>query len=474
MIRTRARFILFFFLCFLMSINSPGGISSTQHVQAQEPANYELNLPIVMRPFPTTPTIFGMHLEIISIQGGLNFFANRYTSWTRKDFPWDVVEPVEGQRNWDLYASLDTEIQQAYKDYIRVIGIIGSTPTWAGIEGRCVDGWGGVIAEEKLAAFGRYVYDLVKRYHAAPYYMTYWELWNEPDVVGWLGCWGEEGDPYYGGRYYAEMLKVAYPNIKAADPNAQVLFGGLLLDCNPYDPPPGKTCIPGGFLEGALINGAGPYFDGVSFHAYDFYRLEYGVYNNGNFFSAWNTTGPILTAKTNYIRFFLDKYGYPGKSLINTEDALLCDVCSTDSVYYQDFERTKINYIANAYSYALAAGLKANIWYSAKGWRNSQLINSNLTSRPAYDAYLFASKKLAWVEYKAPVTPDLLGGALGLMGHQFKTLDGKKLWTLWSLDGLDHVVTLPESPTHIWDALGVELTVTTPFTVTLTPLYITW
>ena len=71
------------------------------------------------------------------------------------------------------------------------------------------------------------------------------------------------------------MLKVAYPQIKAADPQAQVLVGGLLLDC---DPRPGAGCsltaqnaIPPKFLEGILRNNGGPYFDGVSFHAYDFY-----------------------------------------------------------------------------------------------------------------------------------------------------------------------------------------------------------
>ena len=38
-------------------------------------------------------------------------------------------------------------------------------------------------------------------------------------------------DPYYGGGYYAEMLKIVYPQIKAADPEAQILIGGLLLFC---------------------------------------------------------------------------------------------------------------------------------------------------------------------------------------------------------------------------------------------------
>jgi len=470
MIRFRSLLVLSLCVSLFSGLDLTDLSRSVLSVYAQESQPMEVFLPFTTRSYTNQPTIFGVHLEKITTRGGLDYFANRYTSWARKDFSWDLVEPVEGQRYWDAYVNLDDELQKAYQSDIRVIGTIGITPSWAIKDGFAC----GAIAPEKLAAFGQFVYDLVQRYKAAPYNMEYWEMYNEPDVVGWLGCWGDEQDPYYGGRYYAEMLKVAYPQIKAADPDAQVLFGGLLLDCNPYDPPAGKTCIPGKFLEGALINNAGPYFDGVSFHAYDYYRLQYGVYDNGNFFSAWNTTGPILTAKANYIRFLLNKYGYPGKYLINSEIALLCDLCSDDSIYYTDFERTKVNYIVNAYSDALAVGLKANIWYSVKGWRNSELLNSNLTPRLSYDAYLFASKKLGWAEYVGPVTPELLGGVSGLKGHKFKTLEGKGLWTLWSLDGFDHIVTLPGTPKQIWDGLGQAITVTNPLTVTLMPLYIDW
>ncbi len=63
-----------------------------------------------------------------------------------------------------------------------------------------------------------------------------------------FGCWGDPNDKtYYGGEYYAEMLKRAYPAVKAANPQAIVLNGGLLLDCDPRYPPPGKDCLPADF-----------------------------------------------------------------------------------------------------------------------------------------------------------------------------------------------------------------------------------
>ena len=104
-----------------------------------------------------------------------------------------------------------------------------------------------------------------------------------------FGCWGDLDDPYYGGRYYSEMLKVAYPTIITADPNAQVMVGGLLLECDPVNPPEVtsgsgelKDCTSDKFLEGILENDGGEYFDGVSVHAYDFYFAELGKFANSN------------------------------------------------------------------------------------------------------------------------------------------------------------------------------------------------
>ena len=45
----------------------------------------------------------------------------------------------------------------------------------------------------------------------------------DPDSV--FGCWGDNDDDYYGGGYYADMLKMVYPAVKSADPQAQVLIG---------------------------------------------------------------------------------------------------------------------------------------------------------------------------------------------------------------------------------------------------------
>ena len=110
-------------------------------------------------------------------------------------------------------------------------------------------------------------------------------------------------------------------------------------------------------------NGGGAFFDGVSFHAYDYYYYEPGQYGNLNWHSSWNETGPVLVAKTRYLKNLLAEYGAGEKHLLNTEVGILCgttgkeDVCLTET-----FDNTKAYYLAQAYALALSEGLQANLW----------------------------------------------------------------------------------------------------------------
>ncbi|MCK4827856.1 hypothetical protein KA005_69650, partial [bacterium] len=185
---------------------------------------------------------------------------------------WQKVEPNSGDRQWDAVAELESKLINAADFGLSTILIVRGTPSWAQkVPGAAC----GPVRQDKLADFASFLSDAVSRYSSPPFNVKFWELGNEPDVDPSLvrpnsvfGCWGDNSDPYYGGGYYAEMLKVVYPAIKAADPEAKVLIGGLLLDCDPTYPPEGKDCKPGKYLEGILRNGGGEYFDIVSFHGY--------------------------------------------------------------------------------------------------------------------------------------------------------------------------------------------------------------
>jgi hypothetical protein len=425
--------------------------------------------------------IFGVGMDHFATNWGSNQMVAANNSWVRLvGVLWSSVEPIEGAYNWSILAGLEGELKDASSKGARVILLVHSTPEWA----RKVAGIGpscGPIAVNKLSAFGNFMRAMVARYSVAPYNVKYWELWNEEDtpyfaVDPGFGCWGDGSDPYFGGDDYADMLKVVYPQIKAANSQAQVLIGGLLLDCDPRGVcgALGKDPLPPKYLEGILQNGGGPYFDGVSFHAYDYYSPSTGGYANPNWASAWNTTGPVLIAKSQYIKGLLSQYGVTGKFLMNTESALICGSTGLESYCLTGaFANVKAYYVTEAYAASIAQGLRANTWYSTLGWRGSGLLDyATLAPLPAYTAFAFGRNELRDSTYLGDIsTADV--GASEVMGYKFQRGD-RRVWVLWSLDGNTHTINLAGVPLAAWDALGVSITPNASMNVTMKPIYLEW
>ncbi len=119
--------------------------------------------------------------------------------------------------------------------------------------------------------------------------VTHWEMWNEPDLLNfWDGTTAD----------YARLLKVGYLAAKNADPNAQIIFGGLAVVYNPYDIP---------FLSSVLaIYDQDPtavqfnYFhDILALHNYSYaYRSWRAVYIAGRRLAARNLTNAIWLNET--------------------------------------------------------------------------------------------------------------------------------------------------------------------------------
>ena len=425
-------------------------------------------LPQVVRPeLPLT----GVETYAITSQAGLEQVSRLGAYWVRRNLvTWAEVEPQEGDRRWEKLAGLEAELISAAEKHLQVILIVRGAPAWAqSVPGsQC-----GPVLPAKLPAFASFLHDLAARYSQPPYHVRYWELGNEPDVDPTLiagdsnfGCWGQAGDPYYGGQFYASMLKLAYPQIKSADAGAQVLIGGLLLDCDPRDPPAERSCDPSNYLEGVLKNGGGDYFDGVSFHAYDYYR---GVnqFGNPNWKNSQAAGGPSLVVKARFLRSVLEVYGFPEKYLLNTEAGLLCGRTGEEAqCQEQDFQLSKANYVAIANAAAAAEGLRANLWYSLLGWRGSGLVTADFQPLPAFEAFRFSSRMLNGAAYVRSIDqlPEL-------RGYEF-IREGRRFWLLWSADGADHTIQLPATPLEIYAVSGAALDALSSLVVTPAPLYI--
>jgi hypothetical protein len=274
-------------------------------------------------------------------------------------------------------------------------------------------------------------------------------------------------------------LKVVYPMVKAAVPNAKILTGGFLMDCDPRIRP--DDCKPSKYLEGILLSGAKNSFDIVGFHGYDHYRAEFDTFGNPGWASGkYNNEPngvlrPVFINKLTYIRGLLTTFGVPNKPIFNTEGALLCGGASDppggpgcEANDTSPYEQMKAAYVAQSYAAALGEKILGDIWFSVRGWRNSGLAYNDATPRPAYFAFDF-SRQMLWNASPVRTVTEYSK----VFGYEFNRSEGNGLWVVWATDGSTQNITLPFTPAAIWDIYGNPVGVTgTSVTLSVAPYYI--
>jgi hypothetical protein len=244
------------------------------------------------------------------------------------------------------------------------------------------------------------------------------------------------------------------------DATTQVLIGGLLLDCNPENPPAGQDCKSSRFLEGILLNGGGPYFDIVSFHAYTYFAEALDLVVN----PGWPGSLTAIPEKTTFLRTVLARYGFGSKGLMNTEAALLCADATSAC------REKQARYVARAYTEALAMGLKGQVYFALinDSWRYTGLLEKNLTPRPAYNAYATATSFLTSVSFQGMAT----GYPATIQGYSFHQQSTPwYLDVIWSADGSAQSATLPVGASA-YDHYGSLVASTGVIQVTDAPVYI--
>jgi hypothetical protein len=413
-------------------------------------------LPLVTKGYPPPPPVFGVQMRAILEVYGLSKAVEADVHWVRNHaFAWDKIEPQRTDPpTYDWTVVDGVGLRNAHQNKLELIAMVQFAPEWArqDTSSAC-----GPIRADRLDEYAQFLSALVSRYKDPPYDIKYWELGNEPDAAivsgrRVFGCWGQEGDPYYGGRAYGEMLRHAYPAIKAADPQAQVLIGGLLLDCDPTRPPAGKDCTSGRFLEGILRAGGGDYFDIVSYHGYAQYD---GSINGDPQHPYWSHRGGVVLGKAHYLREVLDAHGVK-KPLMHTEGSLTCPpgniihcIPPTTRFYRKQAEYAVWLYVRN-----WASDIMATVWYQfdGPGWRYSGMLDQNQAPKPVYHAFDFMTEELGKAWYEGPVTR-----YLPTIGYSFGAPD-KRIWVLLPPDGTVQSIVLPGDVTRVYDTFGKDIT----------------
>jgi hypothetical protein len=141
--------------------------------------------------------------------------------WARVRVDWALIQPNPPPTDYKWGPYHDDKLRQVAEAGVQLIAHLDSVPEWAG------DLAYGPIHRDRLDDFAQFLSDLVNRYKQPPYNIRHWELFNEPDrtfLEDYRGGWGLNAERY------AEMLALAYGTIKAADPGATVLMGGVAHD----------------------------------------------------------------------------------------------------------------------------------------------------------------------------------------------------------------------------------------------------
>jgi hypothetical protein len=224
------RTVFLLLACLFVGLNSlPGTAQDTQPASTINPNDYirSPRLGITM-----------ISLEELHTEDRYERALELGAGWNRWPLYWDRVEIAPGEFDWDGYDRLVSD-DEAHG--LNINAILLGTPGFF-LDGVRISGLQEPIFSDQTDTphaakkinpknpWANFVYEAVSRYKPGGTLgeesgwtgdegIRVWEVWNEPDWVVWHSSILD----------YARLLKTAYLVIKMVDPEAQVMFGGLLF-----------------------------------------------------------------------------------------------------------------------------------------------------------------------------------------------------------------------------------------------------
>lgn len=177
-----------------------------------------LHLPPQQQVVTNNPKI-GIHTRLTGIgdeayiQRSLEQVREMGASWIVDLFPWAYVQP-RSRYGFD-WNGADLVVRHATRQGLTVIARLDIVPQWA----RPPDSSDRLLEPTFYDDYANYVVAFLQRYR--PYGVRHVIIWNEPNLAF---EWGRRvPDP----AAYADLLKVVYPKVKSAVPDAIVIAGAL-------------------------------------------------------------------------------------------------------------------------------------------------------------------------------------------------------------------------------------------------------
>ena len=381
------------------------------------------------------PSLFGLNMYITGQERGdyearaLVGMAQRIgAGWSREEISW---------ANWGLGRAndfYDRRVRMLSDGGIGIIGmLLTSHPAYrdAGCAAYARDTaqppyW---CPPNDMAAFAEWAARVVERYDAdgtgdAPGSprVAAWEIWNEPDQDG---TWLPKADP----AAYAVMLRTTHDAIKAADPSALVLNGGVMT----FD-----GIGVGGFMSKVVEQAGWDSFDVLSLHPWliDYPPDDPGLINPRERFDV-TIPGRLEFAK----RWLAERGG--GKPIWITEVGW--SICGNSCApQFAKSEDQQADYMVRTFALAAAAGVEHVSYFQLDDkfdgkqvpWGAMAIVRDDMSPRPAYVAYGNMVAQLQFARY-AGTGPLHRPGALA--NYRFSLSDGGTVDLLWRISGAQQV-----------------------------------
>ena len=224
---------------------------------------------------PTTSGGLALGMELPVLQSGAVAAAHSIgIRWVRLEAVWSSVQPNgPGAYDWSV---IDQSVEAAEAGGMQVDLIIDRAPTWAQTSSAV-----GNASAAPASATAYATYAAAVAAHYGPMGVSTYEIWNEPNVSSAFA-------PTPNPALYTAMLKDSYAGIKAVQPGATVLSGGLApatddaTDINPVE-----------FLSDMYADGAKGSFDALGYHAYSYPALA-DTYEAWSGWSQMSQTSPSI------------------------------------------------------------------------------------------------------------------------------------------------------------------------------------
>ena len=272
-------------------------------------------------------------------------------TWIRSIWRWDKIEWRSGKPD---YAFLDEVVEEAWKRGIRFVPCLSTSPRWASTapEGE---------AEyhsypPKMADWERFVSETVSHFKPR---IKYWETWNEPNGLYWLGTIED---------FYA-LHQAAYRAAKRADPHCRILLGAFA----------GSGL---GYLDQLLRLGAKDDFDIVSIHPYSGVKENFDNADYG----------------TRSLRLLLAEYGCEDRPIWFTEIGWPTDMAPDMSA------ARRAELLLELYAHPFPESVEKIFWFPFDTWGRPtpkgpggivSVTGDRLEYTPSFDAYRQVTKEAA-------------------------------------------------------------------------------